>query len=356
MDVTAPHLTHADADADAADVQRRPRARRRWPAAGFAGRRPAAPLRRAPASTPCPGRAGSPAPRRSRWRPALRTRRAARRRCSSWDGQLEDDARLVTAVARTAAPHGARVHTRVRVLEATGTSARCATSAPARPARSRARAVVNADRGLGRRPGRRVSCGPAAAPTWCCAARPCPGCSTAVMVPVPGATNRFVFAAPPARRHHLRRAHRRAGRGPGARRARADRGRDRLPARRGRRRVRPAAAPLRRGRGVRRAAAAARHATAPPPTCPASTPCSPRHRRGDGRRRQAHDVPADGRGRRRRRPGSPDGPLPHPRRCRCSARPRAPELAGVEAPPRLVRRFGTEAPLVLDERPRASPG
>jgi glycerol-3-phosphate dehydrogenase len=33
----------------------------------------------------------------------------------SWDGQLEDDARLVIAVARTAAAHGARILTRVRV-------------------------------------------------------------------------------------------------------------------------------------------------------------------------------------------------------------------------------------------------
>jgi len=33
----------------------------------------------------------------------------------SWDGQLEDDARLVVAVARTAAAHGARILTRTRV-------------------------------------------------------------------------------------------------------------------------------------------------------------------------------------------------------------------------------------------------
>jgi glycerol-3-phosphate dehydrogenase len=33
----------------------------------------------------------------------------------SWDGQLEDDARLVIAVARTAAAHGARILTRTRV-------------------------------------------------------------------------------------------------------------------------------------------------------------------------------------------------------------------------------------------------
>ncbi|MFS4489977.1 glycerol-3-phosphate dehydrogenase/oxidase [Dietzia kunjamensis] len=39
----------------------------------------------------------------------------------NWDCQLVDDARLVTAVARTAAGHGARVITRARVLEASGT-------------------------------------------------------------------------------------------------------------------------------------------------------------------------------------------------------------------------------------------
>jgi glycerol-3-phosphate dehydrogenase len=35
----------------------------------------------------------------------------------NWDGQLEDDARLVVAVARTAAAHGARILTRVRVTD-----------------------------------------------------------------------------------------------------------------------------------------------------------------------------------------------------------------------------------------------
>ena len=41
----------------------------------------------------------------------------------SWDGQLEDDVRLVLAVARTAAANGARVHTRVKVSDALGDSA-----------------------------------------------------------------------------------------------------------------------------------------------------------------------------------------------------------------------------------------
>src|SRR5918993_2464756 len=37
-----------------------------------------------------------------------------------WDGQLEDDARLVTTIARTAADGGAAVRTHARVLSATG--------------------------------------------------------------------------------------------------------------------------------------------------------------------------------------------------------------------------------------------
>ena len=44
----------------------------------------------------------------------------------SWDGQLEDDARLVTTIARTAASYGAHVRTRARVLSATGNDRRAA--------------------------------------------------------------------------------------------------------------------------------------------------------------------------------------------------------------------------------------
>jgi len=42
----------------------------------------------------------------------------------AYDGQLVDDARLVTAVARTAAQHGARILTYVAASEVTGTSVR----------------------------------------------------------------------------------------------------------------------------------------------------------------------------------------------------------------------------------------
>ena len=106
--------------------------------------------------------------------PALR-RAGLRNGFLSWDGQLEDDARLVTNVARTAAAFGAHVRTRARVLSATGTRSSCATSSPARrtpsaPARSSTPPASGPGRSSPRSP-----CGPVAAPTWCCARRACPG-------------------------------------------------------------------------------------------------------------------------------------------------------------------------------------
>ena len=102
--------------------------------------------------------------------------------------------------------------------------------------------------------------------------------------------------------------------------------------------------------------------TAPtrPPTSRAGTPCS-RQRTGvvtivGGKlttyRRMAEDAvdaAVAHAGHRRRR-------VPHPRRCRCSAPPTAHALAGLEQPARLVRRFGTDAALVLDDRRARSPG
>ena len=61
-----------------------------------------------------------------------------------WDGQLEDDARLVVAVARTAAAHGARILTRVRAVSATGDSARLRDELTGAELTVNARAVVNA--------------------------------------------------------------------------------------------------------------------------------------------------------------------------------------------------------------------
>lgn len=61
-----------------------------------------------------------------------------------WDGQLVDDARLVLALARTAAGYGARIVTRCRALEVTGGGARVRDELTGGELDIAARAVVNA--------------------------------------------------------------------------------------------------------------------------------------------------------------------------------------------------------------------
>ncbi|MFE1191644.1 glycerol-3-phosphate dehydrogenase/oxidase [Streptomyces olivaceoviridis] len=114
----------------------------------------------------------------------------------SWDGKVTDDARLVTALARTAAAHGARVLTRVRALELTGTGARIRDELTGEEGEIRARAVINATGvwagaltdGIRIRPSRgthlvlrseRLGALPAG-----------------LHVPIPGETNRFVLVLP----------------------------------------------------------------------------------------------------------------------------------------------------------------
>lgn len=63
---------------------------------------------------------------------------------SFWDGQLEDDARLVVEVARTAAAHGARVATYVRAESIDATSAVLHDVLTGHSFTARARVVVNA--------------------------------------------------------------------------------------------------------------------------------------------------------------------------------------------------------------------
>ncbi len=62
----------------------------------------------------------------------------------AYDGQLIDDARLVAAVARTAAQHGARILTRVAASDATGTSVRLTDQLTGESFDVAARAVINA--------------------------------------------------------------------------------------------------------------------------------------------------------------------------------------------------------------------
>ena len=114
----------------------------------------------------------------------------------SWDGRLTDDARLVTALARTAAAHDARVLTRVRALELTASGARIRDELTGEEGEIRARAVINASGvwagdlvdGIRIRPSRGTHLvlrsehiGPLPA---------------GLHIPIPGETNRFVLVLP----------------------------------------------------------------------------------------------------------------------------------------------------------------
>lgn len=114
----------------------------------------------------------------------------------AYDGQLIDDARLVTAVARTAAQHGARILTYVEASGATATSARLTDRRTGQSFDVSAAAVINAagvwaaeiDGSLRLRPSRGThlvfDAGAFGNPT------------AALTIPIPGELNRFVFAMP----------------------------------------------------------------------------------------------------------------------------------------------------------------
>ncbi|MBV9320447.1 MAG: glycerol-3-phosphate dehydrogenase/oxidase [Mycobacterium sp.] len=114
----------------------------------------------------------------------------------AYDGQLIDDARLVTAVARTAAQHDARILTYVGASEATGTSVRLTDQRTGESFDASARAVINAtgvwaseiDSSLKLRPSR----GTHLVFNACTLGNP----TAALTIPIPGELNRFVFAMP----------------------------------------------------------------------------------------------------------------------------------------------------------------
>lgn len=114
----------------------------------------------------------------------------------AYDGQLIDDARLVVAVARTAAQHGARILTRVSASEATGTSVRLTDRLAGQSFDVSARAVINAagvwageiDGALRLRPSRGTH--------LVFDAETFGNPTAALTIPIPGELNRFVFAMP----------------------------------------------------------------------------------------------------------------------------------------------------------------
>lgn len=193
MERTAPHLVRAQPFV----LPLTPLVSRAQSALAWAGFRAGDTLRLAARTS----RATLPAPRRlsavetRHLAPALRTQ-GLRGGLLSWDGRLTDDARLVTAVARTAAGHGARVLTRVRALELGASGARVRDELTGEEGEIKARVVINATgvwadglvEGIRIRPSRGTHLvlrsdrlGPLPA---------------GLHVPVPGESNRFVLVLP----------------------------------------------------------------------------------------------------------------------------------------------------------------
>jgi len=114
----------------------------------------------------------------------------------SWDGQLEDDVRLVLAVARTANANGARVHTRVRVSEPTGDGAVLTDGRTGESRTIRACAVINATGVWAGHLVPELRLRPSRGTHLVLRKETLPGVRCAVLAPVSGSSNRFVFALP----------------------------------------------------------------------------------------------------------------------------------------------------------------
>ena len=114
----------------------------------------------------------------------------------AWDGQLEDDARLVVTVARTAAALGAHVHTHARVLEATGTGVELRDELTGATQRVTARAVVNATGVWAAELVDGITLRPSRGTHLVLRQESLPGLTMSVFCPVPGETNRFVMVLP----------------------------------------------------------------------------------------------------------------------------------------------------------------
>lgn len=193
MEVTAPHLTHALPSVIplAAGVSRPLGA---LAGAGFVG---GDLLRRAAGTS----RDTLPRPRRltaaetRRLAPPLRTE-GLRGGLLGWDGQLEDDARLVTTIARTAAERGAAVHTHARVVSASGTRVQLRDELTGAPLTVTARTVVNAAGVWAGDLVEDVRLRPSRGTHLVLRGAALPGLTVAVFAPIPGETNRFVLVLP----------------------------------------------------------------------------------------------------------------------------------------------------------------
>ena len=193
MERTAPHLVRAQPFVlPLTPLVSRPQAALAW--AGFrAGDTLRIAARTARTTLPAPRRLSAAKTRRLA--PSLRGA-GLRGGLLSWDGRVTDDARLVTAIARTAAAHGARILTRVRALELTRSGARVRDELTGEEGEIRARAVINATGvwagglvdGVHIRPSRGTH--------LVLRADRFGSLPAGLHIPIPGETNRFVLVLP----------------------------------------------------------------------------------------------------------------------------------------------------------------
>lgn len=113
-----------------------------------------------------------------------------------WDGQAEDDARLVTCIARTAAAHGAVVRTRARAMTATGTSAVLRDELTGAEVTVTARAVINATGVWVDTLAEDIRLRPSRGTHLVLRGERIGSPQTTINVPVPGSGSRWVFAIP----------------------------------------------------------------------------------------------------------------------------------------------------------------
>lgn len=113
-----------------------------------------------------------------------------------WDGQLLDDARLVVAIARTAAGYGASVLTRVEAVSATGSGAVLRDRVSGAEVSVAARAVVSAAGVWAGELDRDVRLRPSRGTHLVVSAERLGGSDASLTVPVPGSSSRFVFTLP----------------------------------------------------------------------------------------------------------------------------------------------------------------
>ena len=114
----------------------------------------------------------------------------------AYDGQLIDDARLVTAVARTAAQHGARILTRVGASNATGTSVTLTDQRSGESFDVSARAIINASGVWAGEVDTSIRLRPSRGTHLVFDAASFGNPVAALTIPIPGELNRFVFAMP----------------------------------------------------------------------------------------------------------------------------------------------------------------